>query len=508
MKNLFARRHEFQWLPLIDWTVIIVAIILFTLATLPNVLQASAYFDEGYSAYLANQDLWTMVKYTALDVHPPLYYAVLHFWAQVFGGSPAELRLLSVVFGWIAIVFGFLIVRRSFGYRTAWLAALLMALSPLFIRYGASMRMYTMALAIGLAATYVLLIAMTSKKRWPWVIYAILVALGMWTNYFTALIWIAHFIWLVYEDRKKRTALKAWLLSIGAAVILYLPWLPALLYRAGEIQVSGFWIKPISIDTLVSTVTTSLVFRSSSNTTSWLAVGVIALVGTLIFVGWRTYQQIDKDKKPSFRLITALTAMPVILLAVASLPPLRPAYVYRYILFASVISSLLIAVIITYTRFRRHNMVKRFLLYALAIIIFASGAYRATVIGNRNLDTDSQNKLAQIINRVGKTEEVNHLVLRSPYSYYAASLYANDKLDIKYLYNDSLSKIGSTRPLFDHPEDGVKTISYNKFWFVGEDRNSVAPPKQGNWKVIQTFVEYDDINNKPSAYARQFERVQ
>lgn len=508
MKNPFAHRHEFQWLPLINWAVIFIAIILFTLATLPNVLQASAYFDEGYSAYLAKQDLWSMAIYTALDVHPPLYYAVLHFWGQIFGSGVAELRLLSVVFGWIAIIFGFLIVRRSFGYRAAWLATFLMALSPLFIRYGASMRMYTMALAIGLAATYVLMIAKTSKKRWPWVIYALLVALGMWTNYFTALIWIAHFIWIAYEDRKKRRALKAWLISIATAVVLYLPWLPALLYRAGEIQVSGFWIKPLSIDTLVSTITTSLVFRSSSNTTSWLAVGVIALIGTLLFVGWRTYHQLDKDKKPSFRLIATLTALPVLLLAVASLPPLRPAYVYRYILFASVMSSLLIAVIVTYARFRRHDMVKKFLLYALAIIIFASGAYRATVIGNRNLDTDSQNKLAQVIYRIDKAEGTSHLVLRSPYSYYAASLYASDKLDIKYLYNDSIAKIGSTRPLFDHPRDGVKTISYNKFWFVGEDRNSVAPPREGNWKVIQTFVEYDDINKKPAAYARQFERVQ
>ena len=508
MKNPFARRHEFQWLPLINWAVILVAIILFTFATLPNVLQASAYFDEGYSAYLAKQDLWTMATYTALDVHPPLYYAVLHFWSQFFGSSTAELRLLSVVFGWVAIVFGFLIVRRSFGHRAAWLATLLLALSPLFIRYGASMRMYTMALAIGLAATYVLMIAVTSKKRWPWIVYAILVALGMWTNYFTALIWIAHFIWLAYEYRTKRTVVKAWLVAIGAAIVLYLPWLPALLYRAGEIQVSGFWIKPLSIDTLVSTVTTSLVFRTANNTTSWLAIGVIALVGTLLFVGWRTYQRMDKDKKPSFRLIAALSALPVILLAAASLPPLRPAYVYRYILFASVASSLLIAIIVTYARFRRHDLVKRFLLYALAIIILISGAYRAMVIGNRNLDTDSQNKLAQVIHRVGKEEGVNHLVLRSPYSYYAASLYASDKLDIKYLYNDSLPKIGSTRPLFDHPQDGVKTISYNKFWFVGEDRNSVAPPRDGNWKVIQTFVEYDDINKKPAAYARQFERVQ
>ncbi len=508
MKNPFVRHRESRWLPLVDWAVVLFGIIIFTLAVLPNIVGASAYFDEGYSAFLAKVDLLSMAGYTALDVHPPLYYALLHVWQLIVGDSVAALRLLSVVLGWVAIVFAFLIVRRGFGRRAAWLAVILMALSPLFIRYGASMRMYTMALAIGLAATYVLVIALTSKRKWPWVVYAILVAAGMWTNYFMALIWVSHLVWLLYEHRRTKDVMKSWRYAIIGALILYLPWLPALVYRYGEIQVSGFWIKPLSIDTLVSTVTMSLVFRNAISTTAWLAVGVIMLIGGLIIAGRQVYKKIDKPQQSTFRLIAAMSSLPIILLALGSLPPLRSSYVFRYVLFASVASSLLIAIIVSYARFRKHDEFKRAGLYALTIVIFLSGAVHATILGNRNLDTDSQNKLGNVITDVTKYSHDIPIVIRSPYSYYAAALYETKDTPVLFIYSDSLAKIGSSKPLYDHHEKGIPNFDgLDKVWIAGEDRGSVVQPRTGKWNKLDSYTEYDDVTKKPAAFAAYYERT-
>lgn len=511
MKNLFrmfARRHESPWLQLIDWIIVGIAIGLFTYLALPNLLHSSAYFDEGYSAYLAKQNIWTMASYTALDVHPPLYYAALHYWQLLFGDNVATLRLLSVVFGWFAIIFGFLIVRRGFGYRAAWFATFLMALTPLFIRYGSAMRMYTMALAIGLGATYVLMIALSSKKRWPWVIYAILVAAGMWTNYFTALVWASHMAWILYEYRHQRKIVRSWGIAIMGSAILYLPWLPAFLYRAGEVQASGFWIKPLSVDTLVSTITMSTMFRTAASTTGWLVVMVIGLVGIMVVLGWRVHKQLDKQKKPLFRLVATLSSLPIILLAIMSLPPLRPAYTYRYVLFASVLSTILIAIIVTYAQFKRHHTVKKVLLYALAVFVFASGAYQSMAVGNRSLDTNSQNKLSQVVADVYTSKYHAPIIVRSPYSYYVTSLYQNSSYPMYFLYYDKLAKIGSTKPLYDNRQNGVTSSGkFDKVWIVGEDRNSVAKPPVHTWKLIDSYVEYDDVTNKPAAFAAYYERV-
>ena len=41
------------------------------------------WWDEGYSVYFATEPLARMVALTAQDIHPPLYYALLHWWIQL-----------------------------------------------------------------------------------------------------------------------------------------------------------------------------------------------------------------------------------------------------------------------------------------------------------------------------------------------------------------------------------------------------------------------------------------
>lgn len=508
VKQFFVRRSS-RLLPYLDWMVVLLGIALLTALLLPNVFNASAYFDEGYSAYLAKQDVLTMAGYTALDVHPPLYYALLHFWQGIAGTDVGPLRILSVIFAWIAVIFGFLTVRRWFGRHAAWLAVLLMALSPLFIRYGAAMRMYTLALAIAFAATYVLLRATadTKQRKW-WIIYGVLVSAGMWTNYFTALVWLTHLIWLAYEHRQNKKIMRRWLLAVVGAVVLYLPWLPWLVFRYGEIQANGFWIKPISIDTLSSTVTQSLVFRSAADTTSWLGVGVIMLVTSLSVAGYVAYKHVKKQQQAPFRLVLAMSSLPIILLAVSSLPPLRPSYVYRYVLVAAVACSLLMAIILTYARFKQHDTAKRVGLTTLTILILMSGALQTLTHGNRNLDTNTQNKIAQAVGDAQGSGLPATLVVRSPYTYYAARLYHASNYPVKFLFYSGLAKVGSTKPLYDHPEDSVPNFNkFDKVWLIGEDKYAVVPPQSGTWTEKKRFVEYDDVTKKPIAYAVYYERT-
>lgn len=506
MKNFFRRPappipHFF------DWIVLGAALAVLTLLVLPSLVSASAYFDEGYSAFLAKQDVITMAFYTALDVHPPLYYAALHVWQFFAGDSATGLRMLSVVFAWIAVVFGFLIVRRWFGRQAAWLAVLLMALSPLLIRYGATMRMYAMALAIAFSATYVLLRALESgNKKW-WITYAVLVAAGMWTNYFMALVWATHFLWLAYEKRDDKVIMRRWLKAIIGAFVLYLPWLPLLVFRYGEIQVNGFWIKPISMETIASTITQSFVFKNAGDTTSWLAIAVVVLVIGMSIAGRKLYKKLAVAKKPYFRMLLAMSSLPVILLIIGSLPPFRPSFAYRYVIVAAVASALLLGVIAASVRFSSHGQLKKAGLIALILIIFTSGASQAVARGNRNLDTGGQNKISQVIDDLHNSKQPATVVLRSPYTYYAASLYATTSYPVKFVYSKDLEKIGSTKPLFDHPEFSVNNFdSLTKVWLVGEEKDSVKTPGSA-WTERNRYTEYDDITKKPIAFAVYYERT-
>ena len=60
------------------------------------------WWDEGYSVWFATHPLGQIAALTALDIHPPLYYAMLHGWIGLLGAGPVALRLLSVAAGALA----------------------------------------------------------------------------------------------------------------------------------------------------------------------------------------------------------------------------------------------------------------------------------------------------------------------------------------------------------------------------------------------------------------------
>ena len=112
------------------------------------------WWDEGYSVWFATHPLGQMAALTAQDIHPPLYYALLHGWIGLLGAGPVSLRLLSVLFGVLAIPAIYLAGRRMLTRRAALLAAFLLAISPLHVYYSQEVRMYGLValLSIGVLA--------------------------------------------------------------------------------------------------------------------------------------------------------------------------------------------------------------------------------------------------------------------------------------------------------------------------------------------------------------------
>lgn len=109
-------------------------------------------------------------------------------------------------------------------------------MAPLLLRYGFEIRMYSLASLIGIGATYVMVRARTAKGKHSmvlWGVYALLVALGMYTLYYLALLWVAHLLWLLYttyrEDNLAKIHKQAWPWAYVASVVPFLPWLPTFL---------------------------------------------------------------------------------------------------------------------------------------------------------------------------------------------------------------------------------------------------------------------------------------
>ena len=121
-------------------------------------LDAQSFWnDEGNSARIAERSLTLITEGAAGDIHPPLYYYLLHVWRGVFGASEFALRSLSAVLGVLLVWLTYLIARRVFDHGVGVAAALIAAINPFQIYYSQEARMYLLLAVIGAAATWVLL---------------------------------------------------------------------------------------------------------------------------------------------------------------------------------------------------------------------------------------------------------------------------------------------------------------------------------------------------------------
>ena len=102
------------------------------------------WLDEAFSVWLGWQPLGELLSWLVrIDQHPPLYYALLHFWIKLAGDNPDDVRMLSAILGTLTIPVMFLLGRRLMGSTVGLLAALILALSPFHVRFAQETRMYT-----------------------------------------------------------------------------------------------------------------------------------------------------------------------------------------------------------------------------------------------------------------------------------------------------------------------------------------------------------------------------
>ncbi|MGQ9668069.1 MAG: glycosyltransferase family 39 protein, partial [Anaerolineae bacterium] len=192
----------------------------------------SIWYDEGVSLYLAGLDIPAMIRHTAGDIHPPLYYALLHLWIKLAGKGEFAANFLSLIFGLMLIPMVYR-AARALGFPRAGLwAALLTAISPYHIWYAQEARMYTVGAWLGLVSAGGLWLALKSprRRRLGWMAYTSSAAVGLYTLYYFAFLLIALNIWALAEiwalkRGQRRPAVRGWVLAQAGVLLLYAPWL-------------------------------------------------------------------------------------------------------------------------------------------------------------------------------------------------------------------------------------------------------------------------------------------
>jgi len=186
----------------------------------------SVWFDEIFSLSVSRQTIGEMYPALVKDfVHPPLHYFLLHFWFKLVGFGPYQGRLLSVVFGTLAIAATYLLGEYLFGRRAASVAALLLAVSQLGVMYSQEARPYALLLFLVPCCSYLFLLALRTGRAGPWWGFVCTAILVVYTHYYGAFAIAALLVFAALYHKRYRIPVSRWIGGVALALALYLPWL-------------------------------------------------------------------------------------------------------------------------------------------------------------------------------------------------------------------------------------------------------------------------------------------
>jgi hypothetical protein len=166
----------------------------------------SLWYDEGVTAIVAQYDPATLIRWTADDIQPPLYYLLVSAWGRLAGWSEWSLRFPSLFFGVLLVPLMAVLTRRlTQSPLAAHIAAWITALHPLLLYYSQEARMYTMLVALGVLAGYCLLRAARSvfrrEQRLAWIGYILAAATAIYTHYFAIFLLLALTVAYLLDGR-------------------------------------------------------------------------------------------------------------------------------------------------------------------------------------------------------------------------------------------------------------------------------------------------------------------
>lgn len=170
--------------------------------------------------------------------HPPLYYIIAHEWTRLFGTSLRALRLLSALFGMLAIPCAYWLCFELFESSAgALLGAALVALAPVAVLYSQEAREYSMWLVSMLVTSALFIRAFRSASLRAWSAYCITLAVSLYVFPLTMVVAAAQAIVSLGAHTSRRNRLQA-LAAIAIALALFAPWLVVILSHLSGINAS------------------------------------------------------------------------------------------------------------------------------------------------------------------------------------------------------------------------------------------------------------------------------
>jgi mannosyltransferase len=230
----------------------------------------SLWFDEAFSWRMVQFSWADIVRRTADDVHPPLYYFVLKFWTDQFGDTAFAMRSLSAITDilLLPILYGFVLdlyrlggeksgtQASEYAGRVGIFSMTLAALSISRIVLAREARMYPLGCLLAVVSSWMLWRCLFSSRGrlWGWAGYVVSAVGLCYTHNYGLFTVAAQAIFALgvaicgrfRSGRVSGAGLSEVSMAFSAVALGFAPWLPTLIWQGGRVA-EGYWLSNLNL---------------------------------------------------------------------------------------------------------------------------------------------------------------------------------------------------------------------------------------------------------------------
>lgn len=264
--------------------------------------------------------------------HPPLYYVIARLWMEIFGNSVTAIRSFSAFISLLVFPCVYWLCRELFNVPLSvpGVAIALMAISPIHLVYAQEAQEYILWLVTILLSSASLLRAMrledelAKERQRPdlfaiWSIYAVTLAISLYTFLWSAFVAIAHGIYVIITAQFQFTeTVRTYLLASLVGFLAFMPWITIVIGHFFQFLISA---DKTTTQSSLMPIFPFLLMQLSRiffdiNLSSYNYLGYLITPIILIFIGYSIYFIcIETNYKVWFFIITLIVvpALPLIL---------------------------------------------------------------------------------------------------------------------------------------------------------------------------------------------------
>ncbi len=293
------------------------------------------WYDELFSMEFASRPISEMIKLTAADVHPPLYYIIIHFAASFFGAfgisSVIAAKLAGIIPYLILWIYGVTLLRKRYDTLTGGLFTLAVCSMPNMVEYTTEIRMYGyVILFITAMCIHAAPFLETEKdkqirglkwgKAFPIFIYGLL---ACYTQYYAAVAVFSIYLFLVIWSIRKNIWQLGLLFIVGnLTVILYYPWIGTVISQVGTVS-ENYWIQDLTWRSLGGVVKYLTLPSFTNATVGYVFAGLMFVMMLVVVMA---------NIRDAYMWLCFFPIVGIVIFGFAASFLIRPFFVYRYML--------------------------------------------------------------------------------------------------------------------------------------------------------------------------------